>query len=227
MTIVLLHPLPFDGTVWDDVRVGLPGEVCAPDLYALGDTLEEWAAGVLAMTGEGPIAVVGNSVGGSCAIEMARLAPGRVERLVLVGAKAGHRPEPAFRDEAIAILATEGIDVAWQRYWRPLFAPGTDDAVLAHAHELVARQDVGSLITGVNAFHSRLDRDAFIRTVPVPITVVSGQFDLNPRASKQLADELVDGRYREIGGIGHYAPLERPGELAEIIADAVQAGGRM
>jgi hypothetical protein len=53
--------------------------------------------------------VVGNSVGGSCALEVARAAPDQVEAVVLVGAKAGVRPDPALRAEAVGTLADGGI----------------------------------------------------------------------------------------------------------------------
>jgi 8-oxo-dGTP diphosphatase len=60
--------------------------------------------------------MVGNSVGGSCALEVALQAPDRVEVIVLIGANAGGRPEP-FRDEAVRVFREKGMDEAWPRYW--------------------------------------------------------------------------------------------------------------
>ena len=95
MRLVLLHALPLDGTMWTGATEFPVDATIAPTLYPLGASLEEWAAGVLDLAGPDPFVVVGNSVGGSCAIEVARLAPERVAAMVLVGAKAGVRPEPA------------------------------------------------------------------------------------------------------------------------------------
>jgi len=70
MTLVLLHPLPLDGSIWDNELRALGSPCVAPTLYDLGDTLEEWAGGVLDLCGSGPLVLVGNSVGGSCALEI-------------------------------------------------------------------------------------------------------------------------------------------------------------
>jgi pimeloyl-ACP methyl ester carboxylesterase len=79
----------------------------------LGTTLEQWAQGVLALVRNEPL-VVGCSVGGSCALEVARAAPDQVRGIVLVGAKAGVRPDPAFRDKTIRLLTDHGIEAAWR-----------------------------------------------------------------------------------------------------------------
>jgi pimeloyl-[acyl-carrier protein] methyl ester esterase len=120
--VVLLHPLPFDGSVWPALGAANVDDVVAPTLYFLGDDLTRWARAVVDLvsspaftpraTEDDPLVVVGCSVGGSCAIEVARLVPDRVKAVVLCGTKAGHDPEPAFRDEALRVLAAEGIDEA-------------------------------------------------------------------------------------------------------------------
>ncbi|MDY7104631.1 MAG: alpha/beta hydrolase [Actinomycetota bacterium] len=75
MKLVLLHPLPLDGSIWSSATRALADECVAPTLYDHGNDLEAWARGALDLAGGGPLTVVGCSVGGSCAIEMAHLAP--------------------------------------------------------------------------------------------------------------------------------------------------------
>ena len=48
--LLFLHALPFDGSMWAGQMDLLPGASIAPTLYGLGDTVEEWAAAVLART---------------------------------------------------------------------------------------------------------------------------------------------------------------------------------
>ena len=127
MNLVLLHPLPLDSSVWPEQVTGLAERCIAPDLYSLGDDIEDWARAVLDLAGDAPLSVVGNSVGGSCAIELALLAPEKVTALVLIGTKAGHNPEPGFRDQVLRLLDDEGVEAAWDRYWRPLFDPHAQD----------------------------------------------------------------------------------------------------
>ncbi|HEV7758841.1 MAG TPA: alpha/beta fold hydrolase, partial [Acidimicrobiales bacterium] len=101
MRVVLLHALPFDGRMWRAERDLLGSEALAPSLYRFGARLEDWAQGVLDLVGGEPLVVVGCSVGGSCALEIARAPPDQVAGIVLVGAKAGVRPDPALRDRAV------------------------------------------------------------------------------------------------------------------------------
>ena len=165
--------------------------------------------------------VGGNSIGGSGAIEMAHLAPDRVRALVLIGAKAGHRPEPDQRDAAIELLATDGMAGAWPAIWAPLLAPDADPAVVGQARRIAEAVPVDDVIGGVRAFHGRADRTEVLRSYPAPVVVVRGEHDRIPRHPAQLAAELPHGSFRPVTGAGHYVPLERPESTRRIIAEAV------
>lgn len=47
VTLVLLHPLPLDGSVWSEETRALAPRSVAPTLYGFGDSIEDWAAEVL------------------------------------------------------------------------------------------------------------------------------------------------------------------------------------
>jgi pimeloyl-ACP methyl ester carboxylesterase len=222
-TLVLLHPLPLDGTIWSEDIRSLASKVVAPTLYGLGSSMEEWAAGVLALCADEPLILVGNSVGGSCAVEVASLAPERVRLLVLVGAKAGHRPDPAFRDGALQTLDHDGFDHGWVTYWEPLFGPAANPDLLATAKSLAKSQPIDAITNGVRVFHSRPDRSAFIRSLDIPIIVVSGKHDTAPSvaSSIELASSLRRGEFNQVDESGHYVPLEAPIRLAEIVRAAM------
>ena len=226
MTLVLLHPLPLDGTMWPEAVTALAEDVVAPTLYEVGDDLVAWAGHVLELVEDRaePLVLVGNSIGGSCAIEVARLAgPARVRAIVLSGAKAGHDPEPAFRDEALRVLAEEGIDAAWDRYWRPLLAPDVDSAVAQAARSIARSQGAERVAAGVRAFHGRPDRDGFLDSWVGPVWVVAGEHDVRPERARVMAARLAQGRHREVAGAGHYVPLEAPEAFAAIVAEALGA----
>jgi len=217
-TLVLLHPLPLDGSIWAREISSLTPRSIAPTLYAYGDTLDAWAVSVIEEAGDGPLVVVGNSVGGSCALDVVRLDPGRVQLLVLVGTKAAHRPEPRVRDEALELLARDGIAAAWDRYWAPLFAADADPTVVAAARSVALRQTVDDLAVGVRAFHGRPDRSDLARSIDVPTLVVCGEHDPLSATAPAFAGGLRRGRCRIVEGAGHYVPVERPAELAALIA---------
>ena len=207
--------------MWRSVGQGLRHDVVAPDLYPFGSTLEEWGAGVLRLAGDGPLVVVGNSVGGSCAIEVARLAPAAVRHLVLISAKPGHRPEPDYRDAAVRLLETGGMAAAWPVYWQPLLGPAAPPAVIEAVRQMAHAQRLEDVVRGVCAFHGRSDRSQFLNEWPGPVTVVSGEYDIAPARSRALAEILRDGRLAVVAGVGHYVPLESPAALRDLIDAAV------
>jgi pimeloyl-ACP methyl ester carboxylesterase len=232
--VVLLHALPFDRRMWRAEQDLLGGEALAPSLYRFGARLEDWARGVLDLVGDEPLVVVGCSVGGSCALEVARAAPDQVAGIVLVGAKAGVRPDPALRDRAVRLLAERGLEAAWRAFWRPLFGRDTPTDVLAEAHRMALDQDVDDVIRGVRAFHDRRDLTDFARAWPKPLVVVSGDQDRTPppATAAQIATTTAPGRrFHLVPDCGHYVPLEHPTALHTLLAPtlvgaAVEARGQ-
>ena len=220
VNLVLLHPLPFDGSVWAEELNELADRVVAPTLYHYGDNLQDWARGVIDESDCGPLVVVGNSVGGSCAIEIARLVPERVRVLVLVGTKAGHRPEPQLRDEAVGVLRCRGMAGAWPRYWAPLFAPDANPALVQRARVVAEAQEPADVIRGVRAFHSRADRDGFLASYSGRVVVVNGVHDRLARA-RHMAAAPRAGAFVAVPGAGHYVPLEQPRVLTGVVRGAL------
>src|SRR4051812_50085289 len=96
LRLLLLHPLPLDGSIWPTALWSLADGVTAPTLYSVGDSLAGWAAAALDMAGSDDLVVGGESLGGSCAVGGADLPPMKGRAGGLVGAKAGGRPEPAL-----------------------------------------------------------------------------------------------------------------------------------
>jgi pimeloyl-ACP methyl ester carboxylesterase len=132
MRLVLLHASPLDARMWDSTRTGFPDSY-VPTLYRLGRSVRDWSTAILPECGCDELLVVGSSIGGSCALEMARAAPTQVRGVIITGAKPGVRRDPRARDEAIQLLRYDGISVAWDRYWAPLSNTHTRPEVVAAA----------------------------------------------------------------------------------------------
>jgi pimeloyl-ACP methyl ester carboxylesterase len=213
--------------MWRAEQQALPAGTLAPTLYRLGTTLEEWAHGVLDLAGHEPFVVVGCSVGGSCALEVARAAPDQVEGIVLVGAKAGVRPDTAFRDEAVRLLSDGGMKAGWLAYWRRLFGTGTPEDIIATARDMAMAQDVDDVIRGVRAFHNRGDRADFARAWPGQIVVVCGDQDRTPSPSTAAAiADAPHRRFHLVRNCGHYVNLERPTEFRRLLTEATEQFSR-
>ena len=149
MRLVLLHALPFDSRMWDSNLDEIVDDLVTPSLYPLGNSIEDWAVAVLDQCGNDELILVGSSVGGSCAIEMARTSPDQVRGMILVGANAGVRPDPVMRDAAVRVLESEGLEAGWLTYWQPLFSRNTDHVVVQSAHNIAVNQNVSDVVQGV------------------------------------------------------------------------------
>jgi len=196
MQLVFLHGFPLDGRMWGGQLDLLPGAVCCPTLYRFGNSIEAWATGVLESMEDAPAIVVGSSMGGSCALQMARQQADRIEAIVLVGAKAGHRPEPALRDGYIDLLRRGGAAAMWARVGPDFFGPQADPRVIEEAKELALAQSAGNLIKAMEAFHGRADLTDVVASWQKPLLIIDGDRFGSGSAEKATAMARLapDGR---------------------------------
>ena len=211
MTVLVLHAFPLDERMWEPQRALLPDAV-APRLYGRGLTMDAWA-GTLVDEIRGDVAVIGASMGGYCALALARHAPERVRGLLLVGARPDADSEERRRGRAdtIELIRNEGADGLWRSMMPKLFAdPDRADARLLY-------RDPGGLVEAVEAIRDRIDSTDVARSLGARVRFVVGEHD--PFVS---ADELRDFDVREVAGAGHLVNVERPdrfnAELEEFLA---------
>lgn len=212
MKVLLLHAFPLDKQMWEPQRAALAGhEVIAPRLYGRGKTMDEWADSIAGET-EGDFAVVGASMGGYCALALARRAPERVRGLLLVGARpdADTEERRAGRGETIQLIRNEGVDGLWTTVMPKLFH---DQSV---ANKQLVYRDADALVTALEAVRDRPDSTDVARAFPGSVQFVVGEFD--PYVS---AAELEEFEVRELQGVGHLVNLERPDEFNEILREFV------
>jgi pimeloyl-ACP methyl ester carboxylesterase len=208
--------------MWANEMHLLPERTIAPTLYGYGESIEDWARGVLDVASKGPLVVVGNSVGGSCALEVARQAPDRVQAIVLIGAKAGVRPEPLLRDEAVRILREGGMQEAWPKYWADLFGGNADPAVVEGARRLAFSIAIPDVVRGVKAFHDRPDLTEFARGWPKPLVVIRGDQDRTPtHAAAAKTASSSCGELHVVKDAGHYVSLEQPSRIHRLVRDVL------
>ncbi|OEC93589.1 alpha/beta hydrolase [Rhizobium sp. YK2] len=221
--LLLLHALPLDGSMWDAQLDLLPGATYAPTLYGFGDRVEDWAAEALKLPTGNKLIVVGCSVGGSCALEVAALAPERIAGLVLIGTKATRRLDSAFHATAVKTLREQGLEVAWREWWEPTFSPTASPNVIAEARQILMRQPLKDVVRGVEAFHTRHSREDVLSTFSGPTYIVTGAEDVLPglaTSSKQV-EIAQKGSLYVIPECGHYVPMERPEALNLIIRQLI------
>ncbi|MDQ2967967.1 MAG: alpha/beta fold hydrolase [Actinomycetota bacterium] len=212
MKVLLLHAFPLDKQMWEPQRAALTGhEVIAPRLYGRGRTMDEWADSIAGET-KGDLAVVGASMGGYCALALARRAPERVRGLLLVGARpdADTEERRAGRADTIELIHNEGLEALWRMMLPKLFH---DESA---ANEQLVYRDAEALVNALGAVRDREDSTEVVRSFSGPVQFVVGEFD--PYVS---AEELSEFDVRELRGVGHLVNLERPDEFNVILREFV------
>jgi pimeloyl-ACP methyl ester carboxylesterase len=210
----LLHAFPLDERMWE----GFDGT--APRLYGRGESIDSWAQ-QLAAEYEGPLAVVGASMGGYCGQRL--LAHADVRALVLVGSRAeADAPERLkARDETIALVREQGVEALWEKQRPVLFPEDVDEEVVERAREIALEQSAGELAAAVAAMRDRPDSNALVQETDAKVLVARGEHDpfLSAEEADALAASARDGRPHTFEGCGHLPSLQQPHEFRRVVEE--------
>jgi pimeloyl-ACP methyl ester carboxylesterase len=173
--------------------------------------MDAWADSILAEVDGEPV-VVGASMGGYCALALARRAPERIRGLLLEGSRPGaDTPDRrAGRADTIRLIRERGPDALWEDMKPKLFAdPDAADDSLRYG-------DPDHLVDAVSAIRDREDLTEVARALGERLLFVVG--DRDPFVS---ASDLREFEVRELPGAGHLPSLERPEEFNAILEEFV------
>jgi pimeloyl-ACP methyl ester carboxylesterase len=208
--VLLLHALPLDERMWEPQRDALRDhDVLAPRLYGRGRTMDAWARSI-ADEVDGEVAVVGASMGGYCALALARLVPERVRALLLAGSRpdADSPERRAGRADTIELIRREGADGLWRFMVPKLFADERNaDVSLMH-------RDPEDLIAAVEAIRDRDDSTELARTFDGPLQFVVGEHETFVQPG-----ELAEFDIRVVPGAGHLVNIESADEFNAILQE--------
>jgi 3-oxoadipate enol-lactonase len=232
--IVFLHPIAMRREFWRPVANLLKDrfQSILVDLRGHGAnprpqepfSLDELAGDVIRLVrinGWSPAVFVGCSLGGMVAQGVAVQAPELVSGLVI--ANSTHRMSPQGVDvmsnrahQALNDFAA-AVESDLLRWFSPAFGKSHPETVdqarqwaLANAPHVVANG--WRAIAGLNY-------EARLAGVKQPVLALTGSLDpASPPAQTQaIAQTFPNGRYLELAGAGHFAPLEQPAAFAEAV----------
>jgi 3-oxoadipate enol-lactonase len=197
----------------------------APRRFTTVDLADDLAA-VLDAAGVRRAVVAGTSLGAAAAAELALRAPERVRGLALMAATP-HAAAPADRLKFAAlqaVLRALGPGPVMPTVIGTLlgasYRAGEPEGVAAMIGQIraTARRD---LAWAVHAWAHRPRLTGRLAAIQAPTVVVVGHEDTScPRAfSAAIAAEVRGSRIAEVRGAGHSLQLERPEEVAAILAE--------
>lgn len=244
---VFLHAGVCDSRSWFEVveHLGDAGPWVAYDRRGFGETpytpgpyadLDDLLAVLDVVAGDGPVWLVGSSMGGGVALDAAISAPERVAGLVLiapaVSGRDGELPEdPAVLElwNALQAASRAGDPAEVTRLETVIWLDGPaggEGRVTGPARELAVAMNLPinqQQLTAADETAGPSGVDAWSRLgeIEVPVTVVWGDLDVDAVDVPPLVTRIAGARGIELTGRAHLPYREDPAQTAAIIATAL------
>jgi pimeloyl-ACP methyl ester carboxylesterase len=241
-TVLLIHGFLDDATVWEGLVDCLGGEVGAVryDLPGFGrrsgpvgeansTTLESLAAeaGEMIEGIDGPVIVVGQSLGTQVAELVAAQHPDRARGLVLL------TPVPLsgthLADEAVAPFRALGGDRDAQREVRAGLSAHLSEDQLDRLADIGVPVAADVVSHYVNVWNTGMSNAPAASAFNGPVLIIRGGADafVTEQVVNAISPRFVDADVKVIEKAGHWVHFEYPGAVAAMILDFADAIARM
>jgi 3-oxoadipate enol-lactonase len=203
MKVLLLHAWPLDERMWERQLALLAEEgfqAEAPRLYGRGPSIDGWAAQLL-REHDDPLVAVGASMGGYCALALARRAPERVLGLVLAASRADADTWERRRERELQISELRAAD-----------APPPVLPVDPTSEDLAIAQE---------AMRDRLDLRGVVSSFGGPVLVCVGNRDelLSVEEAGEVAESALQGKLEVFEDAGHFLTTDQPDRFDAVLLD--------
>jgi 3-oxoadipate enol-lactonase len=233
MTVVFMAPVGNDAGAWWQVPAaasgtrhefpgfGRPRAGVTPTMASLADEV--------ASAYEPPLHLIGVSMGGMVAQNVAVRHPDRVGSVLVACTGAAAAPDvmQARADAALQAGMEAVLASTLERWFTPAaIAQSPPHPGVRYARETLLALDPASFADGWRAIATHDVRDQ-LAGLRMPITAAAGTLDAaSPLSrSQEIADRAPNARLVVMDGVPHMAHLERPERLSEVIADHLDRAG--
>ena len=223
-TVALLPGLTCDERFWAAPVAALADRAVTIPRFHDHDSLAGMAAALLDDT-DGPLDVVGHSMGGRVALEVWALAPERVRSLVLLdtGVHPVGPDEPARRQVLIDLADEGGVDAVAEQWIPMMIHPDRRDdrELTGEIRAMVTSYSVDQYRGQVRALLGRRDAGPLLPTITCPTLVACGDHDAwsPPDQHREIADAIAGARLEFVTHAGHMIAMERPAATTELLID--------
>lgn len=231
-TLILVPGLISDDLIWSSLAETLKDQMLIhhADLRA-GVSITGMAETLLEAI-NGPLFVVGHSMGGRISLEMARIAPERIRGMVL--ANTGHGPkrdgEEIGRQKMID-LGHESMEMLADKWLPPMLDPARvgDKSLMDDLTKMVLRADAAQHERQIRALMGRPNASAYLSQITCPLLLLTGRQDnWSPvKQHREIADKTPNSTLVVIENAGHFAPIEQPKDVNATISTWLNSQGAL
>lgn len=236
-TVVFLHGAGMDHTVWQQqsralahggynvAAVDLPGHGESEDLPGIENIADyaDWVVGFLNAAGVAKAVLVGHSLGGSIAIDLAARHPGRVEALVLIGVGQEMKVAPQLLDDTKNNTGRAWDFITAYTHGKPTHAGGapTPGQWMMGSAMALLHACPGEVLHRDFKVCDGWDGKPLVKAITCPALVTTGRGDrmTPPKVVAALAGAIPDARYQVFEHAGHMVQTEDPRGLLKVLKD--------
>ena len=191
-----------------------------PDLPPLA-TIDDYARFVLDQV-EGKAVFAGFSMGGYIALAIARLAPERLDGLILIDTReTADTPEARKgRYDTIAKVREQGTGVVVDSMLPKMLTPDAPEDMRAHVREIMSSASPEFVIAALGAMAERPDSSDVLPRITVPTLILVGDQDTitPPSDAERMAKNIPNAQLVTIAGAAHLSTVEKAEEVNEAVA---------
>lgn len=230
--LLLLHGFPLSPAMWNRQKAAFAAagyNVLTPELRteqspATMRLLADRAIAAMDEAGVPSAIVVGFSMGGYVAFEIADRFPERVGGLILTCTKAEADAEEAKkgRKELAANVMERGAIAAADSMLGRLFSPKTPDRapeIIEEAKQIILSSSPQAIAAAALGMAERSDRTAMLSGINVPTLVIVGEDDAitPPHIARDMAAAIPGAELAFIPEAGHMVNMEQPEAFHNIV----------
>lgn len=241
--VLLLHGLGVNSESWGMQVPALEGagfRILIPDIRGFGKstctggsvTVCQLASDMVLLLHElhiPSVVVVGISMGGALALQMALDYPELVSRLILINTFSHLRPKRlktwVYFAVRFAMIHIIGLEAQARAVANHLFPSPTDAALREIFITQIGQADPAGYRAAMRAL-ARFNVSRRLKEIAIPTLVITGEGDntVPPDLQRALAANIRNARHVLIAGAGHAVTVEKPDAVNRLLVDFITDG---
>ena len=236
-TIVWIHGFPLSSAMFESQRSIKGVEHVMPDLPGFGAanpprepmTMDDYARFILGEMDRQTIekaTIAGFSMGGYIALAIARLAPERMDGLILIDTRetADTADARKGRYDTIEKVRNEGIAPVVDSMLPKMLTAAAPREMRDRVQQIMKTSSPEGVITALEAMAERADSTSLLPSINVPTLIVVGDQDpiTPPSDAARMAAAIPGAKLATISAAAHLSNFEQPDQFNEAVAAFVR-----